>query len=62
MMVKIAEKEKGGRQAHFSNKKMARECTDRLLEIDRIEADRTERVVHYLCGFLEGLKPQKKTA
>jgi len=46
---------------NFSNKKMARECIDRLLEIDRIEADKLERVAHYLCGFLEGLKPQKKT-
>jgi hypothetical protein len=39
-----------------------RECIDRLLEIDRIEPDKLERVAHYLCGFLEGLKPQKKTA
>jgi len=52
----------GDMLANFSNKKMARECADRLLEIDRIEPDKLERVAHYLCGFLEGLKPQKKTA
>jgi hypothetical protein len=39
-----------------------RECIDRLLEIDRIEPEKLERAAHYLCGFLEGLKPQKKTA
>jgi len=50
----------GDMLAHFSNKKMARECIDRLLEIDRIEPDKLERVAHYFCGFLEGLKPQKK--
>jgi len=36
------------------------ECVDRLLEIDRIEPAKLERVAHYLCGFLEGLKHQKK--
>lgn len=45
----------------FNNKKSARNCIDRLLEIDRIEPGKVERVEHYLCGFLEGLKPQKKT-
>ena len=51
----------GDMLAHFSNKKSARECIDRLLEVDRIEPDKLERVAHYLYGFLEGLKPQKKT-
>jgi len=52
----------GDMLTHFSNKKIARECIDRLLEVDRIEPDKLERVAHYLYGFLEGLKPQKKTA
>ena len=52
----------GDMLANFSDKKTARECLEKLLEIDRIEPGRLERVAHYLCGFLEGLKPQKKTA
>lgn len=37
-----------------------KEYIEKLLEIDRIEPYRLERVAHYLCGFLEGLKPQEK--
>jgi len=44
----------GDMLAHFNNKKMARKC------IDRIEPNMLERVALYLCGFLEGLKTQKK--
>ncbi len=58
MMVKIAEKERGGMLVNFSNKKMVRECIDRLLEIDKIEPEKLEPVEMFLCGFLEGLKPQ----
>jgi len=51
----------GDTLALFSNKKMAKVCIDRRLEIDRIEPAKLERVAHYICGFLEGLKPHKKT-
>lgn len=52
----------GDMLANFSDKKMARECLDKLLEIDRIEPDRLKRVENYLRGLLDGLRPQKKTA
>jgi len=52
----------GDMLVNFSNKKSARNCIDKLLEIDRIEPGKVERVEHYLCGVLEGLKPQKKMA
>jgi len=46
--------------ANFNNKKKARNCIDKLLEIDKIEPEKLEPVEMFLCGFLEGLKPQKK--
>jgi hypothetical protein len=52
----------GDMLANFNNKKKARECIDKLIEIDRIEPEKLEPVEMFLCGFLEGLKPQKKTA
>jgi len=51
----------GDMLAHFSNKKSARECIDRLLEIDRINPDRLKRVETFLHGILEGIRPEKKT-
>ena len=52
----------GDMLAHFNNKKRARVCIDKLLEIDKIEPEKLEPVEMFLCGFLEGLKPQKKMA
>ncbi len=61
MMVKIAEKEKGGMLANFSNKKTARECLEKLAEIDEIDPDKLESINVIIHAFLEGMRPQKKT-
>jgi len=52
----------GDMLANFNNKNKARVCIDKLIEIDGIDPDRLEAVEIFLCGYLEGLKPQKKTA
>lgn len=48
--------------AHFSDKKMARECIEKLVEIDRMGWDGFERINLMINSFLEGLKSNKKKA
>jgi len=45
----------------FTNKKKARQILDCLLEIDAIDPDRLDTVETYISGYVQGMKPQKKT-
>lgn len=52
----------GDMLANFSNKRVARECYEKLLEVDRIDPDKLNSINFIIHAFLEGLRPQKKTA
>ena len=52
----------GDMLSNFNNRNKARVCVDKLLEIDGLDPERLDAVEIFLCGYLEGLKPQKKTA
>ena len=55
------EKSTGDMLANFSNKKKARECYEKLLEIDHIDPDKLNSINFIIHAFLEGLRPQKKS-
>ncbi|MDY6789870.1 MAG: hypothetical protein SWH54_01260 [Thermodesulfobacteriota bacterium] len=51
----------GDMLANFNNKKIARECIEKLLEIDRINPGKLESLNFIIYAFLEGMRPEKKT-
>lgn len=46
---------------NFTNKRMAKECIDKLLEIDRMNPNGLEKINFILHTFLAGMRTQKKT-
>ena len=50
------ERVSGDMLERFNNKKLARQCIDRLVEIDSSGPAKLERVDNFLYGYLEGIK------
>lgn len=46
--------------SNFTNKRIAKECIDKLLEIDRMGSNRLDDVYTMLFAFLEGMRPLEK--
>ena len=55
------ERPTGDLLANFSDKKVARECIEKLLEIDQIDPDKIKSINFIIYAFLEGMRSQKKT-
>lgn len=48
--------------ANFSDKKMARECIENLVEIERMGSNGLKEINYTIHTFLEGMRAQKKMA